>query len=67
LNLKKERTREESSVRELKIKETDRRIEKEVGDLKGVLEGIKFSTLQWLIEVCWVGFCVSGFGLRGNE
>ncbi|KAG0636964.1 hypothetical protein HOY80DRAFT_1010959 [Tuber brumale] len=52
LNLEKGRIREESSVHELKIKETDTRIEKEVGDLRGVLEGVKFSTLQWLIGVC---------------
>ncbi|PWW76151.1 DUF1640-domain-containing protein [Tuber magnatum] len=52
LNLEKGRIREESSVHELKIKETDTRIEKEIGDLRGVLEGVKFSTLQWLIGVC---------------
>ncbi|KAI5783540.1 hypothetical protein EDC01DRAFT_210308 [Geopyxis carbonaria] len=52
LNLEKGRIREESSVHELKVKETDTRIEKEVGDLRGVLESVKFSTLQWLIGVC---------------
>ncbi|KAI5850090.1 hypothetical protein BZA05DRAFT_400928 [Tricharina praecox] len=52
LNLEKGRIREESSVHELKIKETDTRIEKEVGDLRGMLESVKFSTLQWLIGVC---------------
>ncbi|KAH0605060.1 uncharacterized protein H6S33_005042 [Morchella sextelata] len=52
LNLEKGRIREESSVHELKIKETDSRIEKEVGDLRGLLESVKFSTLQWLIGVC---------------
>ncbi|KAL7269955.1 Protein fmp32, mitochondrial [Rhizina undulata] len=52
LNLEKGRIREESSVNELKIKETDTRIEKEVGDLRGFLESVKFSTLQWLIGVC---------------
>jgi len=56
LNLEKGRIREESSVHELKIKETDTRIEKEVGDLRGTLESVKFSTLQWLIGVCTVGF-----------
>jgi len=55
LNLEKGRIREESSVHELKIKETDTRIEKEVGDLRGMLESVKFSTLQWLIGVCTVG------------
>lgn len=54
LNLEKGRIREESSVHELKIKETDTRIEKEVGDLRGMLESVKFSTLQWLIGVCTV-------------
>lgn len=52
LNLEKGRIREESSLHELKIKETDSRIEKEVGDLRGLLESVKFSTLQWLIGVC---------------
>ncbi|RPA81543.1 DUF1640-domain-containing protein [Ascobolus immersus RN42] len=52
LNLEKGRIREEASVHELKIKETDTRIESEVGLLKGVLESVKFSTLQWLIGVC---------------
>lgn len=52
LNLEKGRIREETSVHELKIKETDSRIEKEVGDLRGLLESVKFSTLQWLIGVC---------------
>lgn len=56
LNLEKGRIREESSVHELKIKETDTRIEKEVGDLRGMLESVKFSTLQWLIGVCTVSF-----------
>lgn len=52
LNLEKGRIREESSIHELKVKETDTRIEKEVGDLRGMLESVKFSTLQWLIGVC---------------
>lgn len=38
-------------MHELKVKETDTRIEKEVGDLRGMLESVKFSTLQWLIGV----------------
>jgi hypothetical protein len=64
LNLEKGRIREESSVHELKIKETDTRIEKEVGDLRGMLESVKFSTLQWLIGVCTVGFRFSVLGLE---
>ncbi|KAF8463260.1 hypothetical protein BDZ91DRAFT_731857 [Kalaharituber pfeilii] len=52
LNLEKGRIREEASVHELKIKETDTRIETEVGIIRGTLEAVKFSTLQWLIGVC---------------
>ncbi|KAF8422844.1 hypothetical protein EV426DRAFT_633282 [Tirmania nivea] len=52
LNLEKGRIREEASVHELKIKETDTRIETEVGMIRGTLETVKFSTLQWLIGVC---------------
>lgn len=52
LSLEKGRIREESSVHELRVKETDTRIEKEVGELRGLLESVKFSTLQWLIGVC---------------
>ena len=52
LSLEKGRIREEASVHELKVRETDTRIEKEVGDLRGVMESVKFSTLQWLIGVC---------------
>lgn len=48
LNLEKGRIREEASVQELKIKETDTRIETEVGIIRGTLEAVKFSTLQWL-------------------
>ncbi|KAI5811484.1 hypothetical protein DFH27DRAFT_589256 [Peziza echinospora] len=52
LNLEKGRIREEASVQELKIKETDTRIETEVGAIRATLESVKFSTLQWLIGVC---------------
>lgn len=72
LNLEKGRIREEASVHELKIKETDTRIESEVGILKGVLETVKFSTLQWLSKSSrlflwvWANFgrswCVYGYG-----
>lgn len=64
LNLEKGRIREESSVHELKVKETDTRIEKEVGDLKVMLESVKFSTLQWLIGVCTVS---GGAGAGARE
>lgn len=35
-------------MQELRIKETDTRIETEVGAIRGTLEAVKFSTLQWL-------------------
>jgi hypothetical protein len=66
LNLEKGRIREESSVHELKVKETDTRIEKEVGDLRGMLESVKFSTLQWLIGVCTVRSPSRTFERRGG-
>ena len=37
---------------ELKIKETETRIESEVAGLRERVEGVKFSTLQWLMGVC---------------
>ncbi|MCJ1441734.1 MAG: hypothetical protein MMC23_002226 [Stictis urceolatum] len=49
LNLEKGRIREEANVQELKIKETEARIEQEVAGLRERIEGIKFSTLQWLM------------------
>jgi len=52
LNLEKGRIREEANVQELKIKETETKIEQEVAGLKEKLEGVKFSTLQWLMGVC---------------
>ncbi len=36
-------------MQELKIKETNARIEQEVASLRERVEGIKFSTLQWLM------------------
>ncbi|KAI9880080.1 MAG: hypothetical protein M1830_005613 [Pleopsidium flavum] len=52
LNLEKGRIREEANVQELKIKETETRIEQEVAGLRERVEGVKFSTLQWLMGVC---------------
>lgn len=49
LNLEKGRIREEAKSQELKIKETETRIEQEVASLKERTEGVKFSTLQWLM------------------
>ncbi|MCJ1477935.1 hypothetical protein MMC13_006609 [Lambiella insularis] len=51
LNLEKGRIREEANVQELKIKETETRIEQEVAGLRERVEGVKFSTLQWLMWV----------------
>lgn len=49
LNLEKGRIREEAKGQELKIKETETRIEQEVAGLRERVEGVKFSTLQWLM------------------
>ncbi|KAI9808239.1 MAG: hypothetical protein M1825_004696 [Sarcosagium campestre] len=55
LNLEKGRIREEANVQELKVKETETRIEQEVASLRERVEGVKFSTLQWLIFVLFPG------------
>ena len=52
LSLEKGRIREEANVQELKIKETEARIEQETAALREKLESVKFSTLQWLMGVC---------------
>ncbi|KAH8891851.1 DUF1640-domain-containing protein [Thozetella sp. PMI_491] len=52
LNLEKGRIREEAVSQELKIKETDAKIEQEVAALRQQLEQVKFQTLQWLMGVC---------------
>ncbi|MCJ1428659.1 Coiled-coil domain-containing protein 90B, mitochondrial [Sticta canariensis] len=49
LNLEKGRIREEAKGQELKIRETETRIEQEVAGLRERVEGVKFSTLQWLM------------------
>jgi hypothetical protein len=49
LSLEKGRIKEEASAQELKIKETNARIEQEVAGLRERIEGVKFSTLQWLM------------------
>lgn len=49
MNLEKGRIREEAKSQELKIKETETRIEQEVAGLKERVESVKFSTLQWLM------------------
>jgi hypothetical protein len=52
LNLEKGRIREEANSQDLKIKETETRIEQESAALRERLEAVKFSTLQWLMGVC---------------
>ncbi|KAL8791303.1 MAG: hypothetical protein Q9195_005992 [Heterodermia aff. obscurata] len=52
LNLEKGRIREEAKGQELKIKETETRIEEVAAGLKERVEAVKFSTLQWLMGVC---------------
>ncbi|GAB7359285.1 hypothetical protein MBLNU230_g5939t1 [Neophaeotheca triangularis] len=52
LNLEKGRIREEANSQDLKIKETETRIEQETAALRERLEAVKFGTLQWLIGVC---------------
>ncbi|KAF2863612.1 DUF1640-domain-containing protein [Piedraia hortae CBS 480.64] len=52
LNLERGRTREEAGSQDLKIKETDTRIDQETAALRERLEAVKFSTLQWLMGVC---------------
>lgn len=51
LNLEKGRIREEANSQDLKIKETETRIEQESAALRERLEAVKFSTLQWLMGV----------------
>lgn len=61
LNLEKGRIREEAVGQELKIKETETRIEQEVALLREKLEQVKFQTLQWLMGVC-TGFAAVMLG-----
>ncbi|KAF3762649.1 DUF1640-domain-containing protein [Cryphonectria parasitica EP155] len=61
LNLEKGRIREEAVSQELRIKETETKIEQEAGGLRQQLEQVKFQTLQWLIGVC-TGFAALTLG-----
>ncbi len=49
LNLEKGRIRDEASVQEIKIKETDTRIESEISNLRTQMEGVKFQILQYML------------------
>lgn len=52
LSLEKGRIREESSIYDLKIKETDTRINQEIFNLKVQIESVKTTVMQWLFGVC---------------
>ncbi|KAK9449864.1 uncharacterized protein V1518DRAFT_414895 [Limtongia smithiae] len=58
LNLEKGRIREEGAVHELKIKETDTRIDSELANVRTQLETVKFQVMQWLIGVCTGSFAL---------
>ncbi|KAH8551334.1 hypothetical protein BGW37DRAFT_493266 [Umbelopsis sp. PMI_123] len=49
LNLEKGRIRDEASAQEIKIKETDTRIESEIAGLRTQMEAIKFQILQYMV------------------
>lgn len=71
LNLEKGRIREEANGQEMRIKETETRIEQEVAGLRERVEAVKFSTLQWLMYVPipplliqlvgWLVVCIANF------
>ncbi|KAG7806303.1 hypothetical protein KL921_005031 [Ogataea angusta] len=52
LNLEKGRVREENSIYDLKIKETDTRIDEEIANMKVQIESVKTQVMQWLFGVC---------------
>ncbi|VEU22588.1 DEKNAAC103512 [Brettanomyces naardenensis] len=52
LSLEKGRIREESSIYDLKIKETDTRINQEIYNLKVQIDSVKTTVMQWLFGVC---------------
>lgn len=49
LNLEKGRVREEVKGQESKLRETETRIDEVAASLKERVEGVKYSTLQWLL------------------
>jgi hypothetical protein len=61
LNLEKGRIREEALGQELKMKETEAKIEQEAALLKERLEQVKLQSLQWLVGVC-TGFAALMLG-----
>ncbi|ORY85555.1 DUF1640-domain-containing protein [Protomyces lactucae-debilis] len=62
LNLEKGRIREESSIHELKIRETDTKIDTEIANIRTQLETVKFQMLQWFAAfIAGVGSLVLAF------
>ncbi|QSL65276.1 hypothetical protein MERGE_002585 [Pneumocystis wakefieldiae] len=61
LNLEKGRIREQNTVLELKIKETDTRIENEINNMKTQVEAIKLQIFQWLVGI------ITGGGALGKH
>ena len=49
LNLEKGRVRDEASGQEIRMKETDTRIESEIAGLRTQMEAIKFQILQYMV------------------
>jgi hypothetical protein len=49
LNLEKGRIREEANTQDMRIKDTEARIETEVASLRERVEAVKYGTLQWLV------------------
>lgn len=49
LNLEKGRIRDEISAQDIKMKETDTRIESEIAGLRTQMEAIKFQILQYMV------------------
>lgn len=49
LNLEKGRVRDEASEQELKMRETDTRIESDIANLRTQMEAIKFQILQYMV------------------
>lgn len=62
LHLEKGRIRDEASAQEIKIKETDTRIESEIAGLRTQMEAIKFQILQYMIGKNFIPMIESRMG-----
>lgn len=63
MNLEKGRIRDESSIHDFKVKETDTRIESEAALLRKEIESIKLQILQYIIgkfSLCLQRFVIFG-------